>query len=324
VCRIPKGSAKAAVTRSRALRSMPGTAAAYDAGDITSDHVRVLAAAHRSNADLFAKAEDELLVDATTRRFDQFARQVDYFRQVADPDGVEADAVNAHEQRNLHVSRTFEETVRLDGSMDPIGGTIVKNELERLEHQLFLDDWAEARARLGDKATARDLRRSPEQRNADAAVEMARRSAAMPADAKHAIVLLTVLVGYETFAGRTCQLADGTVVTPGQVASLFPDWAVDIDVERAVFSGPSRVTDLGRRQRLFRGGARRAVQLAHLECTDDTCDQPYEHCEADHIQPWAQGGPTNQANGRLRCPKHHDGRRRAPPREQDDEDDEDH
>jgi hypothetical protein len=319
VCRVQKSAARAAVTRSRSLRSMPATATAYAAGEITTDHVRKLAAAYRSNGDLFEKAEDELLVDATTRRFDQFERQVEYFRQVADPDGTETEAVDAFEQRNLHCSRTFEDTVRVDGSLDPIGGTIVKNELERLEHKLFDDDWAEARSRLGDKATANDLRRTPEQRNADAAIEMARRSAAMPADAKHAIVLLTVLVGYETFAGRMCQLADGTVLTPGQVVSLFPDWPVSVDIERAVFSAPSRITDLGRRQRLFRGGARRVVQLAHLECTDDMCDEPYEHCETDHIQPWAQGGPTDQANGRLRCPRHHDGRR-APPRAFEDDD----
>jgi len=283
----------------------------------------MLAAAYRSNETLFAKAEAELLHDAATRRFDQFARQVDYFRQVADADGVEDEAVNAYEQRNLHVSRTFEDTVRVDGSLDPIGGTIYKNELDRLEHQLFLEDWAEARARLGEAATAKDLRRTPEQRRADAQIDMARRSAAMPADAKQAVVLLTVLVGYETFAGRICQLADGTVVTPGQVMSLFPDWPVDIDVERAVFAAPSRITDLGRRRRLFVGGARRAVQLAHLECTHDMCDEPYENCETDHIQPWASGGPTDQANGRLRCPRHHDGRRRAPPPHDRDEHDED-
>jgi hypothetical protein len=134
----------------------------------------------------------------------------------------------------------------------------------------------------------------------------------MPADAKQARVLLTILVGYETFAGRICQLADGTVVTPGQVVSLFPDLPVDIDVERAVFSAPSRVIDLGRRARLFVGGARRAVQLQDLECTEETCDEPYERCEVDHVDPWARGGPTDRSNGRLRCPRHHDGRRRPP------------
>src|SRR4051812_256152 len=87
--RVPKRVARSTVTRSRALRSMPATADAYAAGAISSEHVRVLAAACRSNAKAFAKAEDELLADARSRRFDQFARQIEYFRQIADADGVE-------------------------------------------------------------------------------------------------------------------------------------------------------------------------------------------------------------------------------------------
>ena len=41
-------------------------------------------------------------------------------------------------------------------------------------------------------------------------VEMARRSQAMPADARLPGPLFTVLAGYQTFAGRICELADGT------------------------------------------------------------------------------------------------------------------
>ena len=138
---------------------------------------------------------------------------------------------------------------------------------------------------------------------------MAKRSAAMPADAKHARYLFTVLVGYETFAGRICQLADGTVVTPGQIVPLL----TDADIERVVFDSPSRVVDVGRRQRLFTGGTRRAVEVRDLHCTHDTCDVPYERCDVDHATPWAEGGETTRANGRLRCPHHNPGRRRPRP-----------
>jgi hypothetical protein len=53
-----------------------------------------------------------------------------------------------------------------------------------------------------------------------------------------------------------CQLADGTVITPGTVASLLGEaW-----IERVVFDGPSRVVDLGQARR-FTGGARRALEI---------------------------------------------------------------
>ena len=70
--------------------------------------------------------------------------------------------------------------------------------------------------------------------------------------------LLTVLVGYETLHGRVCELSNGTVLTPGEVLPLL----CEADIERAVFDSESRVIDLGRRSRLFIGGARRALELS--------------------------------------------------------------
>ena len=104
----------------------------------------------------------------------------------------------------------------LDGMLDPIAGTIVLNELHRLEQRMFDEDWADARAEHGDRATAADLPRTSDQRRADALEEMARRSAAMDPHAVMPRPLFTVLVGYEGFS-NVCELSDGTVVTPHQL-----------------------------------------------------------------------------------------------------------
>ena len=39
-------------------------------------------------------------------------------------------------------------------------------------------------------------------------------------------------------------------------------------------------------------------------CTHPYCYEPAESCEGDHIEPWSQGGPTTQENGRLLCGFH--------------------
>ena len=308
-CRMPKGRAKVLVSNGRALEAMPEISEAFDRGSISGDHVRVLADAQRFAPKAFAKAEPELLDEAERLRFDVFTRRVQYFKQLAEPDDAERESTTLRDDRSLHASRTFRDCVRVDATMDPVGGSVWLNELDRLERIEFEADWAEARDRLGDAATSLDLRRTAAQRRHDAAVEMAKRSAAMPADAKHARYLLTVLVGYETLRGRICELADGAVLTPGQVASLLPA----ADIERAVFGPEGRVIDLGRRARLFTGATRRAVEVSDLECTHESCDVRYERCDVDHVLPWAAGGPTDRANGRLRCPRHNVGRRRAPP-----------
>ncbi|MBA2438044.1 MAG: DUF222 domain-containing protein [Acidimicrobiia bacterium] len=180
--------------------------------------------------------------------------------------------------------------------------------LERIVDELFEADWAEARARLGEEATTADLARSPAQRRADALVEMARRAGSAPADGRRPEPLFTVLVGYETFAGRICQLANGSVVSPG---SLVP-WLDSAWVERVVFESPSRVIDVGVARRLFSGATRRAVQVRDQECFHELCDEPADDCEIDHVEPWSAGGQTVAANGRVACGHHNRRRHRRP------------
>jgi hypothetical protein len=99
-------------------------------------------------------------------------------------------------------------------------------------------------------------------------------------------------------------------------------WLEDADVERAVFDGPSRVIDIGRRRRLFTGGLRRAIELRDRECFEAACDERAEHSQADHIDLWSQGGPTTQTNGRIACAFHNRLRNRTtPPSSQEDEGD---
>jgi len=137
---------------------------------------------------------------------------------------------------------------------------------------------------------------------------MARRAGTAPADGRRPEPLFTVLVGYETFAGRICELANGTVVSPGSVVP----WLDEAWVERVVFEGRSRVIDVGISRRLFSGATRRAVEVRDRECFHPLCDLPAEQCEIDHVQPWAAGGPTEAANGRAACGFHNRGRNRAP------------
>ncbi len=77
-----------------------------------------------------------------------------------------------------------------------------------------------------------------------------------------------------------------------------------------VFDGPSRVIDVGVRQRLFADATRRAVQVRDRECFHDTCDIAAERCDIDHIEPWAAGGATTTDNGRAACGFHNRARHR--------------
>ena len=192
---------------------------------------------------------------------------------------------------------------------DRVGGAVVANALDRLEKELFHQDWTAARDRLGRDPVAADLARTVTQRRHDALVLMAERAMAAPPGARLPSPLLVVhLGGDDAMFGRLCELADGTVITPGEALRLLPI----AEIERAVHEAPDRVR-VSEKVRLFRGGARRAVEIHDRYCTYPGCHVPAGDCDVDHVTPYARGGTTTEENGRLRCPAHHPGRRRDQP-----------
>jgi len=178
------------------------------------------------------------------------------------------------------------------------------NALEQIE---FETDWAAARAEWGPDALPSQLPRTAGQRRADAQVQMARNSrACRQGQYRPPRPLLTVHVGLGTLT-RMCELADGTVVTPGQVFPLL----TEADIERVVFDGPARVLEVGVRERFFTGALRRALEVRDRHCQDESgCDVVAENCQGDHKIPYAQGGLTTQDNGRMLCPQHNRQRQR--------------
>lgn len=309
--RMPHAVARRQVALGRCVREMPAADGAWAAGDIGAAHVSALSRARTPATAAVYERDEAVLVDkARTLRFDDFARVVAYWSQGADPDGVEDDARDVRAQRRVHLSRTFGGAWVGDLVLDPIAGTILHDTLHAIETELFAADWAAARDRLGREPTVHELARTPAQRRADALVEMATRARTAPRDGRRPAPLFTVLVGYETLAGRVCELAGATVLTPG---SLVP-WLDAALVERVVFDTPSRVIDVGAQRRLFDGATRRAVEVRDRgRCYHPDCDDTHD-LQVDHIQPWGAAGPTIQSNGRLACGHHNRARNgRSPP-----------
>ena len=222
-----------------------------------------------------------------------------YWCSAADDAASEDRASRDFAARYLNLSETTNGQIDIKGLLDPVRGAVVANELKRIEQQLFEEDWAAAKAVWGEDMKLERLPRNPGQRRADALVIMATRSSAVAPGSAPAAPLFTVHLGTDAFA-KMCELANGTVVTPGQITP----WISEADVERIVFGPKSRVLDLGRKQRLFRGAVRRAVEIRDRHCTADGCRVPAHLCEVDHIIEWCDGGETVVENGRLRCGVH--------------------
>lgn len=287
-CRMRKAAADHLVHQARELASMPATAAAFAAGEITSDHVDLLAAANTSNRTAaFTDDEADLVELCKTPWFTNAVRAVSYWKQLADSDTAEDEADRLRQGRHATIATGWRGEVVLNAILDPIGGATFEAELHRICERLRLQDEHDG--------TVRTIK----QRRADALVEMAMRSATAPADGLRPRPLLTVTIGIEPF-NTLCELATGTVIAPGQLVPLLSD----ADIERIVYDPPNRRIEASYK-RTFVAGVRRIIEVRDRHCQHDAgCDVPASRCDVDHIIPHSDGGITCICNGRLLCPTH--------------------
>ena len=299
-CHLPRPVARRRVRLGRTLRQLPVCAEAWREGQIGTEHARAIASArrHRTEASM-ARDESMLVAQAHELGFEDFERVLEYWKQLADPEGADEADEARRAKRSVYLESSYAGLWLGQMTLDPISGAIVAGELNRLERQLFDADCAEAKERLGRRPRLDELARTSAQRRADALVEMATRSAAAPPEGIRPAPLFSVFVGYESIRGRICELENGTVVSP---SALLP-WMDSAYFERAIFSLGGRV-DVSVRARLFSGGTRRAIELRDRICTHPYCYEPAQSCQGDHIEPYAQGGATTQENGRLLCGFH--------------------
>ena len=312
-----------ALHTARSTRSMPLVSAAWQAGDISTDHVeRLTRAATPERAADFAAVEEHLVTVAANGDWAIFERAVAMFETASDdahsdptnPDDLDRRDKKERAHRNaraIQVGNRWE----LLGSLDKVSGQIVADTWERINQELWEADLAAARTQLGPDADPADVvhaaqqLRTAAQRNADALVEMATRAATAPADGQRPRPLITVVVSAGELFGPIRETFNGLVLNRLEVAKLL----FQADFERIVFSPTGQPVNITSPQRFFTGGWRRAVEIRDRHCQHPTCDVPAEYCHVDHITEHSDGGTTSIDNGRLLCPRHNHqrpGRRR--------------
>jgi hypothetical protein len=148
-------------------------------------------------------------------------------------------------------------------------------------------EWKPLRRRLGE-AFVEYIERYPEDRTPQTA-------------GVNATVVVTMTLEQLLTEEATALLDDGTRMTAGQARRL----ACEAGIIPAVLVSRSVVLDLGRTTRLFTRAQRIALGLRDGGCTAKGCETSASGCHAHHDDPWSRLGPTDLANGRLLCPRHH-------------------
>lgn len=311
--RTAEGRARFEVGLARRVAAMPEVAAAWCSGTVGLEQVTMLADARKGREHAFAAAAAWLVRQAETLVPEDLATVLAKWRDTVDPEAGADDRDARDERRSLHASPTKDAMTRLDGWLEPKGGAEFSAELGRLTEAELATDWAQARQLHGDDATIADLRRTPAQRRADALLRMAQRSASFEGAGLGSRWVINVLVDEATLQAaiearatgrapvyptqRTCELLDGTVLTPAEVL----DQALEGYLRRVVFGTDGHVLEFGRTTRFHPGPVRDAIVVRDRRCRERGCRRAAHLCQIDHRVEWEDGGETGERNGEALC-----------------------
>lgn len=322
LARVPAQTARRLVGFGRDLRRMPGTAAALAEGTITTSHAQRLRST--STRPAFADGgEAHLLEQATAFRWAPWLKLVAKFEDVVDeanqpdPGDEPIDLEEPADHGSFHASPTLGGLGELRGTLDPVGFEAFEEALDRIEQELFRQDWKRLVDAHGLAAT-KAMMPPRSQRRARALVEMAHRAMTAPRDGKRPLPLVVIHTDADTFnrelarilhidppaplgTDRMCELDSGASIAPSEMIRL----ALHGTVRRLVHDSPSHVLDYGHDVRLFTGKLRQAIIHAARTCAAEGCEVRASRCEIDHVLPAAVGGRTAATNGRPLCTSDH-------------------
>ena len=290
-CRIARSTACERVRQARRLSELPGTAAAFGAGEISQGHVGVITrAAEQTGCEALRDAEPILLEAA--RRLD--ARQLRYvtaqLRHCLDPDGSLKEANRDFERRHLYLSELMDGMYAVDGLLDPEGGAVLRDALDALTGP----------PDRGDERTG-------SQRRADSLVEMAHRHldrGDLPQRGcqRPHLMVISQLDTLKAEPGAPAAELVSRQPVPGELARRI---ACDCSMTRVELGLDSEILSVGRATRVIPAPMRRALILRDRHCQFPGCDRPARWSDGHHLRHWTDGGPTVLVNLALLCRRCH-------------------
>ncbi|MEZ0359559.1 HNH endonuclease signature motif containing protein [Mycobacterium sp. SA01] len=291
---------------------LPDTAAAWHAGQLDGEHLRVIQKFFRDLPDHVPaveveKAERTLAGHAQTMRPDQLEKIAHRLALHLNPDGKFSEEDRARKRGFVWCGGQG-----VDGMS--VGRLIATPELRAL-----LDGWFTKFAAPGmcnpadqtptlapsNEVADRDLR-SHGQRQHDALTALVRGQLGDPKLGQHNGLPVTVMVSATL---QDLQAATGHGVTATGTLLPIPDvirMASHAYHYLALFDGVrGQALWLGRTKRVASADQRIMLHSKDRGCTRPGCDKPGYLTEVHHVDEWAQGGLTNIDKLTLACPADH-------------------
>ncbi len=280
------------------VAAMPRILDAVNGGHLSADQAGHVAESHKRTP-LSTQDQQELLDLGGWQSHDEFKKTV----AAREDQRRAADGMSRSErQRARRSAKVFDGSggmVVLHAELDPISGDRVKTALGAMSTKMLGDD------------IAFDPIRTFEQRNADALVALITQQPADNADPFSAggpdcgtrpqKTVLVISADYDAIKGQLTNagLIDGTPIDLDEIRHL----ASQADIIPMIFNAEGQPLYLGKAQRAPNKAQKLALYKRDGGCVG--CGLRPQICDAHHIQPWDQNGPTNITNLVLLCPRCH-------------------
>ena len=310
--RVSKPGAARTVKTARLCDAGP-VRAAWSMGLVSGEQVRVIVEAVDKLPDWFGEeerldAEVELIGYARRFDLDELKRLANRIVEVIDPDGADdvigeqlaAEEAKAWDATRLNMRRRGDGTTKGDFVIPDAQADTFRAALEGLaaprrkrftanRHALGVDDVMALphQQRLG-LAFLELIEHLPADGLPQAGGLAATVAVTVPVD------VMRSGFGFGTGSG-------GTNVSAAQAQRL----SCNAHIVALYLDADGQVTCSSSPGRLYSKPQRLALAARDKGCVWAGCDRPPSHCEAHHLIPWSEGGPTTLRNGVLLCFFHH-------------------
>ena len=309
--KLSKRESTGVLHRANALADHPRVGAAAAAGRIGAGQARAITDVLGSLEDRLDPGQRERAEQVMVGLADRL--DADGLARAAGQVLAEVAPATAEELVEERLQREAEAALRsrslvFSGPRD--GSVAFRGSLPRVDAEAWmvqLDAYAQAQRRTAlERRDPLDTNPTPEQRRADALAAMIHTHSAggqapsVAGDRPRVVVTLD----YEALrrgASGAGLIADGVQLSAGELRRL----CCDADLLPAVLGTHSEVLDIGRATRRVPPAIRAALVLRDGGCVFPGCHTRPSLCDAHHLTPWYQGGPTALSNLALLCRHHH-------------------
>ena len=282
---LSRREAHSQVKTAEALREVPEAFEAVAEGRVSATNAKQLAAAVERTSATAVGSDCELLAKAESMRPEQFAREARRWAVDREGDGGESEHRRQRARRCVRVWDGDDGMVHLRGEFDTITGRRIGNRL-RAEAARMYDQ---------DKKNSKNSQDSGERRSfpqcmADALDNLTTTNNGGSGGGKP-IADICVVAHVDDATGKLIAEIPGGDRLP---AAVLEELACNAEITPAIYDTRGALLWQGHSKRTATAAQLKALKALYGGCF--ACGTDFEICQAHHVRPVSEGGPTNVDN----------------------------